>query len=394
MSPALFVVLIVLCVAAALAALWPVLRRSRPRDGREAERETLLAALRENERDRDAGRIAPAEADAARAEIGRRVLRVDRALREAPPAERAGTAVPVLSALLVPLGAIALYAALGSPGTADRPLAARIAEASAPAVARAEAEAMVLAAEERLRENPDEAAGWLALAPVYRALGRDADARTALERALPELEGIPRARALVDLVDIDATEAGRIDERGAARLREALEIDPADGRAGFLFALHVEQTRPSAEAAETWRSLIAVHERTGAPWLDSARARLARLEGDAPPEDATAAAIRGMVEGLDDRLRAAPDDAEGWERLVQSRVVLGERDAARAALARARVAFADDRAVLDRFASLAERLGLEDGAAPRRSGATDAAGASANGAGGQTGASTRGGSSN
>ena len=364
MSLAFLVILAALSALAAATALWPLLRRAPASakgggdDAMEAERATLLAALRENERDREAGRIGIDEAEAARAEIGRRLLAADRLARGASGGVRRGATVPIATAFAVPLLAIAFYAVTGSPGAPDRPLGARIAEARGPAVDRADAEELVRRAEARLAENPDETAGWLALAPAYRALGRDEDAANALRRALPGTQGIARARALVNLTDIEASRVGRIDEAGAERLREALRIDPADGRAGFLLALHVEQTRSSEEAKSAWRALIARHEQTNAAWLGAARARLAQLEGapaPVPPE------IRDMVEGLDARLRDRPDDPEGWLRLVQSRSVLNEREAALDALARGRAALADDGDALAALDALAVQLGLASG---------------------------------
>lgn len=53
------------------------------------------------------------------------------------------------------------------------------------------------------------------------------------------------------------------------------------------------------------------------------------------------AAIRGMVEGLAARLEAAPDDPEGWARLVRAYGVLGDAEAQGRALASARALFKD-----------------------------------------------------
>ncbi len=46
-------------------------------------------------------------------------------------------------------------------------------------------------------------------------------------------------------------------------------------------------------------------------------------------------AIRGMVEGLDAKLRDNPGDRDGWLRLANARRVLGESDKAAAAYAKA-----------------------------------------------------------
>jgi cytochrome c-type biogenesis protein CcmH len=48
-----------------------------------------------------------------------------------------------------------------------------------------------------------------------------------------------------------------------------------------------------------------------------------------------AAMIRGMVDGLAARLEQSPNDVEGWIKLIRSRKILGENDAAAEALHRA-----------------------------------------------------------
>ena len=52
------------------------------------------------------------------------------------------------------------------------------------------------------------------------------------------------------------------------------------------------------------------------------------------PQD-RAAMIEQMVAGLDEKLRANPDDPEGWIKLVRSYLVLGKPDEAKAAVKRA-----------------------------------------------------------
>jgi cytochrome c-type biogenesis protein CcmH len=68
--------------------------------------------------------------------------------------------------------------------------------------------------------------------------------------------------------------------------------------------------------------------------------------------------IRGMVEGLAERLQKTPRDEEGWLRLIRSRMVLGEEQAARDALRRALTAFSDDAKAEARIASAARTLGV------------------------------------
>lgn len=59
-----------------------------------------------------------------------------------------------------------------------------------------------------------------------------------------------------------------------------------------------------------------------------------------PPTDRSAM-IRGMVDGLAAKLEKAPRDADNWIKLIRSRKVLGDGDAAKAALVKALAAFGD-----------------------------------------------------
>ena len=68
--------------------------------------------------------------------------------------------------------------------------------------------------------------------------------------------------------------------------------------------------------------------------------------------------IRGMVASLDARLRDNPADAEGWQRLVRSHLVLGDEVAARDALDRGVAALGKGTTGAAGLAALAESLGL------------------------------------
>ena len=57
-----------------------------------------------------------------------------------------------------------------------------------------------------------------------------------------------------------------------------------------------------------------------------------------------------------DRLRDNPRDADGWIRLMRSRMVLGEPDAAREALRSGLAAFQDDSAAQARLRTAAGEL--------------------------------------
>jgi cytochrome c-type biogenesis protein CcmH len=76
------------------------------------------------------------------------------------------------------------------------------------------------------------------------------------------------------------------------------------------------------------------------------------------PADQRERAIRGMVDGLADRLKSSPRDEQGWLRLIRSRIVLGEQQAAQEALTQALAVFADDAAAAARITIAAKELGV------------------------------------
>jgi cytochrome c-type biogenesis protein CcmH len=73
------------------------------------------------------------------------------------------------------------------------------------------------------------------------------------------------------------------------------------------------------------------------------------------------AMVRGMVDRLANRLRQNPRDADGWIRLMRSRMVLNDSDAARDALRSGLAAFRDDTATQQRLRTAASELGVPSG---------------------------------
>jgi cytochrome c-type biogenesis protein CcmH len=83
--------------------------------------------------------------------------------------------------------------------------------------------------------------------------------------------------------------------------------------------------------------------------------RIAALEGQA----GQAPDIAAMVEKLAQRLKASPDDLDGWQRLVRAYAVLGEADRARSALSQARLAMHANASALAALHDEAASLKLE-----------------------------------
>ena len=75
--------------------------------------------------------------------------------------------------------------------------------------------------------------------------------------------------------------------------------------------------------------------------------------------DQTNEMIRGMVARLADRLKKDGSDFDGWQQLVRSYVVLGERDKAKSAAADARQAIGGNTEQRQRFDDFVKSLGLE-----------------------------------
>jgi cytochrome c-type biogenesis protein CcmH len=351
-----------------------------------SDREVYRDQLAELARDLERGLIAPEEAERARVEVARRLLAADRAgeaaLAEAPPG--ATLAAAAGGAVLLVMGSLALYAALGAPGRADLPRAARLlaaeeARAARPTQAEAEAAAPDASREpsadlaplvEQLRAavptRPDDVEGWTLLADIEAGLGRYAAAARAQERVLA-LKG-PEAAVedrvlLADL--LVAAAGGIVTESAEAALAPVSQVEAAHPAVLYHLGLLEAQVGRPDRAFPLWRKLV--EEGEAGPHRDlalaqvAAVARAAGVDWTPPPEaapdpQAEAEMIRGMVEGLQARLDAEGGPPEDWARLVTSLAVLGDAEGAAAALARGRAAHPEAEAVL---AEAARRAGLE-----------------------------------
>jgi len=269
----------------------------------------------------------------------------------------------------LPVGAAAVYLALGSPSLPDQPLAPRLA-----AVRSDQSfDGLIAQVEAHLEGHPDDGRGWDVIAPIYLRLGRFEDAVRARRNALRlNGESAEREGALGETLVFAAN--GVVTAEAKAAFEKAVALDGSVVQSRYFLGLAAEQDGNRAQAAAIWRALIDGAP-ADAPWLEFVRHALARVETDAAPvvsstqpsgapsEEQVAAAanlapdqrdtmIRGMVERLSARLQHDGSDVEGWLRLVRSYMVLGEADKARAAVADARRALADDAGKLRRLDEL------------------------------------------
>ena len=70
------------------------------------------------------------------------------------------------------------------------------------------------------------------------------------------------------------------------------------------------------------------------------------------------AMIRTMVDRLAEKLKASPDDLDGWQRLIRARLVLGDAAAAAATLKDARDHFKDKAEALSALDALAKEANI------------------------------------
>jgi cytochrome c-type biogenesis protein CcmH len=326
--------------------------------------------LGEIERDEARGLIGPAEAKAARTEIARRALAADAdakaTAKPAPELKRRMPAFAWLAAGAAPLAALAVYLSIGSPGMPSQTfLAEHVANA------RSEQE-MVGRLEQRMKEQPDDPQGWLLLARSYSTMGRADDAVRAWREALKRIPNTTQfagqfAEALVQAA------GGTVTPEAVSQFQTAATADPRDPRPRYYLGLAKAQAGDNRAALQTWTDLVAVSP-PDAPWLPLVRDQIAGLATQAKIDPATITPspeaqevartaqaapaapgpnaadiaemeklspeermgrIRTMVDALDARLQAKPDDVDGWLRLARARQVLGEGDQAVDAYAKA-----------------------------------------------------------
>lgn len=374
----LWLVFALMTAAAVLAVLWPLSRRGESRGGSDIA--VYRDQLDEVGRDRAAGLIGEAEAEAARVEVSRRLI----AAADAAEAERRPRgdsslwrrrAAALAGLLLLPVGAAALYLSLGSPQLPGAPLAARLQDARQ----NRSIASLLSQVEAHLERNPNDVRGYEVLAPVYLRLGRFADAVDA-RRKLLSLAG-ETAERQSDLGEaLTAAANGVVTDEAKSAFERAVKLDKDDLKARFFIGLAAEQDGDRSKAASIWRAMLEGAP-ADAPWVPMVREALARVGGTPPAAaaakpapgpnaaDVAAAAgmseqergemVRGMVARLAEELKQNGDNIEGWQRLLRAYMVLGERDKARAAALDAKRALASDPDKLRRIEDTIKEAGLE-----------------------------------
>ena len=353
--------------------LVPLLRRTPDKTLSRADYDIAVYRnqLTEIEQQIERGLLAETQADAARAEVHRRMLAAEEAELTAPdkpmPANNRFTrfAVIVVIAIVLPLGAAILYSILGSPQLPGKPYAWRL---------QNDPEFIVAATAEKLvaqLQNSPSAAGYKRLAEMYFTARNYDQAAVADQRAIDLGATDPATWSALGEA-IVMTNGGAVVPKALQAFTHALSINARSERSLFYIGLAEAQIGNLKQAVSIWRHLEQSSD-PDAPWLPMLREHIAAFSKEGgfdptsvlpgPPStgnlnlaitamtnamhtqagvnvaaapssnsDDQDAMIRGMVAQLAARMEKDPNDVAGWQRLAHAYNVLGEKEKARAAI--------------------------------------------------------------
>ena len=253
-------------VAVALLA-GPLIWRRRAAASRDAYNLAVYRdQLAELERDVGRGVLEPGDAEAAKAEIGRRILALSPTEGRAA-ASHSRLAFAIAAIVLVPIAAWTLYWDIGSPGLPDEP---HDAVAANPHL---DIDAALKQLEAHLTAHPDDLKGWLLLGRTELDLGRYIDAAEAYRHAA-EVSG-QRPVIVGDWGEAQVMAAGGTVTPGAVQAFKIALADPeAAPRSRFYLALADFQAGDTKNALQEWVDLEAASP-DDAAWLPMLRKRIA-----------------------------------------------------------------------------------------------------------------------
>ncbi|GLO70065.1 c-type cytochrome biogenesis protein CcmI [Phaeobacter inhibens] len=373
--------------------------------------------LRDVDKDLARGVLQVADAERIRTEISRRILSADAQVQAAasghtqPRTLTSAAAIALIG--LVCGGTYLLYANLGAPGYNDLGLQLRIdaaAERAATRPTQAEAEAdaperparvvepgyatLVDQLRDTASKRVDDAQGQALLAQHEANLGNFAAAAKAKANYIRIMSGDVEARDFGELAELQIMAAGGyVSPEAEDALRTTLTLDRFDGGARYYWGLMMAQIGRPDVAYEVWSETLAMGPE-GAPWVTAISAQIEDIAyragveytpitpgsvpvpGRAPAapaagpsaEDIAAAEdmnaedrqqmIRGMVEGLSDRLATTGGTPQEWARLIGALTVLNQTERAQAIYAEAQEVFAEVPEALATITAAAKQAGL------------------------------------
>ena len=301
------------------------------------------------------------------------------------------------AALLLVVGAVGFGIWQNQKG--DTPAAGQLAEGTPqPTV-----DEVITKLEARLKTNPQDAEGWRMLGWSYFQTERFAEAATAMKRATTLDPKNPEYFSMLgEALVMASKDGGGLPPDAKAAFDTALTLDPKDARARYFRAVAMDLDGQHAAALDNWFALLAdtpadapyaadvrevirnvgkdngieVEKRLAATSpappakgfaTDGADVAAAGIPGPtreqmqaatALPKGAQDAMVQGMVDGLEAKLKANPNNAQGWIMLMRSRMQLGETAKASAALQGVLAAFKNDGESARKLREAAASLGI------------------------------------
>ena len=198
---------------------------------------------------------------------------------------RNGLSMYAVAAILFVLASSAsLYAVIGTP------------EGKSAGAEMASIEEMVAGLDQRLRENPDNLAGWKMLGRSYIELQRFDEAVAALEHAV-QIEVGSNGQTLVDLgLAVLSQESATSTQRAGELFENAIKVSPNNPNALFYSGLLASERGERYLAADRWEALLA----TSPPQeiQEILRQKIAELRGEAAslPQVQAAAIVSAAIE--------------------------------------------------------------------------------------------------
>jgi cytochrome c-type biogenesis protein CcmH len=393
--------------------------------------------LAELEKKTAAGTVDGNEADAARADIKRRILSAGRSEnldRARLSLSQRNLAVVVMAGIAI-LGASGLYAwnndlgntiasfQLGSrqsTSVVDQLAAATVALRSEPFFSKNQRPArpegqrqtklgsvdeMIDRVVQRLKRNPEDVEGWRMLGWSYFNTDRFEESSAAYAKAIELSPNNAEFRAAYGEALVRAA-AGSVTDEAKAVFERTLQLNPTDFRARFFIGLSKEQAGDKMSALNDWIAILnsadsgeprfadlmqrtnklgqdigvdvsSLLVRKNAETTGGVLGSLEKQQSAAPDADRKteptaedvrnaetmtpterAVMIRGMVDRLAARLEQSPNDVEGWSKLIRSRKILGENDAAEEALHRALDIFESAPQEKEKIVTVGHEMGL------------------------------------
>ncbi len=409
----LWIILTVMAVACAIGVTIPLVRRW---DAGATDDLRTMAIYKDQLGSIDtevaSGQLTATDAEPARVELTRRLLDVADNARANPAAprtllpsnQRARLALGV--GLMVAIGATLIYAVNGSPDVPSSPaVSGQISDIPSPTdltsiptggaatpgnPALPDVDTMMAKLEQRLQKQPDDVEGWRTLGWSYFNLKKYDKAAVAYGHTVELNKSNSEYHSAYGEALVMAAN-GQVTPQAKAEFETTLSINPADPRARFFVGLTKQQAGNEKAALDDWVKLLN-DAPPGADWLPDLQQRTTALaiklgidltgkvpataivgsgaaasKGPSPeemkaaqalPASAQQAMINDMVDGLERRLNENPNDPDGWVKLMRSRMVLKQPDAAKQAFQNALKAFSADKKLQQQLSQAAKEAGV------------------------------------